>query len=139
MQQPGLLASQPVGHVVVEVNREYLPRERYGGRHVLYISKYLFQENPLWGARDDDVWRAYRPFLRRINPAFDDSWVLARHQFKAAYAQPVIPCNYREVIPPFETPVPGLYLAIHLLSLVGPLRRRWSASVAERIGGCTEK
>ena len=53
----------------------------------------------------------YRPFLQRVNPKFDDSWVLARHHFKAAYAQPVIPRNYPSVMPRFETPVPGLYHA----------------------------
>jgi len=99
----------PFGGLIEHTN--YIPRERYSGRHILYISKYLFQGNPLWGARDDDVWGTYRPFLRRINPAFDESWVLARHHFKAAYAQPVIPRNYGAVIPPFETPLPGLYHA----------------------------
>jgi protoporphyrinogen oxidase len=99
----------PFGGLIEHTN--YIPRERYDGRHVLYISKYMFQENRLWTARDDEVWAAYRPFLKRVNPEFDDSWVLARHHFKAAYAQPVIPCNYPTVIPPFETPIPGLYHA----------------------------
>ena len=99
----------PFGGLIEHTN--YIPRERYGGRHLLYISKYLFTDNPLWSARDDDVWSVYRPFLQRVNPEFDDSWVLARHHFKAAYAQPVIPCRYRDVMPRFETPLPGLYHA----------------------------
>ena len=99
----------PFGGLIEHTN--YIPRERYGGRFVLYISKYLFEGNTLWSARDDDVWATYRPFLQRINPDFDDSWILARHHFKATYAQPVIPCDYRSVIPPFETPIPGLYHA----------------------------
>jgi protoporphyrinogen oxidase len=99
----------PFGGLIEHTN--YLPGERYGGHHVLYISKYLFTEHPLWSARDEDVWAAYRPFLQRINPDFEDSWVLERHQFKANHAQPVIPCNYRSMIPPFETPMPGLYHA----------------------------
>jgi protoporphyrinogen oxidase len=99
----------PFGGLIEHTN--YIPRERYGGRHLLYVSRYLFAEHPLWSARDDDVWATYTPFLKRINPEFDDSWVLARHHFKAAYAQPVIPCNYRPLIPPFETPLPGLYHA----------------------------
>jgi protoporphyrinogen oxidase len=99
----------PFGGLIEHTN--YIPRERYGGRYLLYISKYLFPENPLWSARDDDVWATYAPFLKRINPEFDDSWVLARHHFKANYAQPVIPRNYRSFIPPFETPIPGLYHA----------------------------
>jgi protoporphyrinogen oxidase len=99
----------PFGGLIEHTN--YIPRERYAGRYLLYISKYLFASNPLWSARDDEVWATYRPFLQRINPEFDDSWVLARHHFKAAYAQPVIPCDYRSVIPPFATPIPGLYHA----------------------------
>jgi protoporphyrinogen oxidase len=99
----------PFGGLIEHTN--YVPRERYAGRTVLYISKYLFADNPMWTARDDDVWATYRPFLQRVNPAFDDSWVLARHHFKAAYAQPVIPCRYPSVMPPFETPIPGLYHA----------------------------
>ena len=85
----------PFGGLIEHTN--YIPRERYGGRHVLYISKYLFTEQPaLERAATTTCGPPYRPFLQRINPAFDDSWVLARHHFKAAYAQPVIPCNYSQ-------------------------------------------
>jgi hypothetical protein len=31
--------------------------------------------------------------------------------FKAAFAQPVIPLKYSQIIPPLETDIPGLYLA----------------------------
>ncbi len=99
----------PFGGLIEHTN--YIPPQRYGGRRVLYISKYLFPENPLWNARDDEVWAAYRPFLQKVNPAFDDGWVLARHHFKAAYAQPVIPCHYGSLIPPFATSIPGLFHA----------------------------
>jgi protoporphyrinogen oxidase len=99
----------PFGGLIEHTN--YIPRERYGGRHLLYISKYLFAENPLWTARDDEVWATYRPYLQRVNPEFDDSWILSRHHFKASYAQPVIPRNYGSTIPPFETPIPGVFHA----------------------------
>jgi protoporphyrinogen oxidase len=99
----------PFGGVMEHTN--YIPKERYGGRRLLYISKYLLHSDPLWTAPDDVVWQTYEPFLKRLNPAFDESWVRARHHFKAAFAQPVIPCNYRPLIPPFATPLPGLYHA----------------------------
>jgi len=44
------------------------PRERYGGRHILYISNYLFPDHPLYRATKDDVLRSYLPALRRVNP-----------------------------------------------------------------------
>jgi len=99
----------PFGGVMEHTN--YIPKERYGGRQLLYISKYLLHSDPLWTAPDEVVWQTYLPFLKRLNPAFDESWVHARHHFKAAFAQPVIPCNYRPLIPPFATPLPGLYHA----------------------------
>jgi protoporphyrinogen oxidase len=99
----------PFGGLMEHTN--YIPAARYGGRRVLYISKYMFANNPLWTMRDDDVWRVYLPFLRRINPDFDESWVRARHHFKASNAQPVIPTHYPEAMPPFATPLPGLYHA----------------------------
>jgi protoporphyrinogen oxidase len=99
----------PFGGVMEHTN--YIPRERYGGRHLLYISKYLLHSDPLWSASEDAVWQTYKPFLKRLNPEFNDAWVQVRHHFKAAFAQPVIPCNYRPQIPPFATALPGLYHA----------------------------
>ena len=102
-------ADFPFGGVIEHTN--YIPAERYGGRRVVYISKYLFESHPLWSAPNSEVWAAYRPFLQRLNPAFDDSWVLARHHFKAAHAQPIVPRHYSQLIPPFATAIAGLYHA----------------------------
>jgi protoporphyrinogen oxidase len=102
-------ADFPFGGVIEHTN--YVAPQRYGGRHVVYLSKYLFADHPLWKAAGDEVWATYRPWLARINSAFDDSWVLARHHFKAAYAQPIVPCHYSGAIPPFDTPVPRLHHA----------------------------
>lgn len=99
----------PFGGVIEHTN--YIPRERYDGRVIVYISKYLFPTHPLWAAPEAEVWATYRPFLQRINPQFSDAWVLGRHHFKAAYAQPVIGCHYPSVQPPFETAMPGLHHA----------------------------
>lgn len=100
-------ASFPFGGVIEHTN--YLPPARYGGRHVVYLSKYLFPDAPAWRLREEELWQLYRPFLTRLQPAFHDSWVLARHVFRAAYAQPVVPPFYSRHLPPFATPWPGLY------------------------------
>ncbi len=99
----------PFGGVIEHTN--YLPPERYGGRRIVYLSKYLFESHPLWRARDEAVWAAFAPFLRRLEPTFEEGWVLARHVFRAAHAQPVIPLHYSERIPPFETGIPGVFHA----------------------------
>ncbi len=99
----------PFGGVIEHTN--YIPVERYGGRRIVYLSKYLFGDDPLWNAHDAEVWAAYRPFLARLNARFDESWVLARHHFKAACAQPIVPRHYSRLLPPFATPLSGLYHA----------------------------
>jgi len=99
----------PFGGLIEHTN--YIPSERYGGRILLYISNYLFTDHPLYNAKKSQVLEEYLPHLQRINPAFDASWILRSHHFRADYAQPVVTTGYREQIPPMRTSVPGLYLA----------------------------
>jgi len=98
----------PFGGLIEHTN--YIARERYGGRHILYISNYLFPDHPLFSAPKNKVLNAYLPMLSRINPSFDPAWVTASHHFRADYAQPVVTVGYRSKIPPMRSPVPGLYL-----------------------------
>ena len=69
--------SFPFGGVIEHTN--LVPVERYGGRHVVYLSKYVLADNPLWKVQDATIWDAMLPWLDRLNPAFDASWVTARH------------------------------------------------------------
>ncbi len=98
----------PFGGLIEHTN--YIPRERYGGRHILYISNYLFTDHPVYRASKSQVLDAYVPALSRINAEFDPSWILASHHFRADYAQPVVTRGYRSRIPPMRSSVPGLYL-----------------------------
>ena len=102
-------AGMPFGGVIEHTN--IVPAARYGGCHVVYLSKYVFESHPLWSASAEAVWRVFAPHLCRINPAFSQSWVLDRHCFKAANAQPVVTCAYTQRRPAFATPVPGLFHA----------------------------
>lgn len=98
----------PFGGLIEHTN--YIPKERYGGRILLYISNYLFPDHPLYGAPKSKVIEAYTTHLRRINPEFEPSWIVASHHFRADYAQPVVTTGYREKIPSMRTSLPGLYL-----------------------------
>lgn len=98
----------PFGGLIEHTN--YIPRERYGDRHILYVSNYMFPDHPLYRASKSTVLETYLPALARINPSFDPSWILASHHFRADYAQPVVTVGYRDKIPNMRTSVPGLYL-----------------------------
>ncbi|HUM02038.1 MAG TPA: NAD(P)/FAD-dependent oxidoreductase [Thermoanaerobaculia bacterium] len=101
--------TMPFGGVIEHTN--YIPKENYGGRHVLYISDYVLPDDPKWTMRDEQLWGLYLPALARINPRFEADWILKKTIERAEYAQPIIPAGYSRLLPPLETPVPGLYSA----------------------------
>jgi protoporphyrinogen oxidase len=95
---------------VVE-HTNYMPANDYGGLHVVYMGNYLPMTDPLFTRPDDEVLRDFLQALKRVNPAFDQSWVREAHVFKAPFAQPIVTVDYHQHIPPHETPLPGIYLA----------------------------
>ena len=85
--------------------------ERYGGQHVVYVSNYLDKQSPLLSMDVDQLCELYLPHLKRINAAFEESWIIDRWLFRGADAQPVFTVGAGSRIPEHRTPVPGLYLA----------------------------
>ncbi len=83
----------------------------YQGKRFVYLSKYLEPDHPYFSMSDDELIEAYIPFLQRINPSFDESWIEEHWVFRERSAQPIIPLNYSESIPEHRTGLPGLYLA----------------------------
>jgi protoporphyrinogen oxidase len=98
----------PFGGLIEHTN--YIPADRYGGATILYISNYLFADHPMYRASKKEVIAAYIPALKRVNPSFDESWILRSHHFRADSAQPVVTNGYRAVIPAVRTSMTGLYL-----------------------------
>ena len=95
---------------VVEHTRLVEP-ERYGGRHIIYVSNYLPGDSSLLQLDADALFAHYLPHLKRINPAFEEGWVSGRWRFHAPDAQPVFTVGAGSRIAEHRTPVPGLYLA----------------------------
>jgi len=88
-----------------------VPIERYGGRRFLYVANYLPQGDELLALSADELLSHYEAGLRRINAAFDRSWVLRSWLFREPDAQPIVTVGYRERMPSLATGVPGLVLA----------------------------
>jgi len=85
--------------------------ERYGGRHIIYVSNYLPRDSSVLQLDADALFAHYMPHLKRINPAFEEGWVSDRWRFHAPDAQPVFTVGAGSRIAEHRTPVPGLYLA----------------------------
>jgi protoporphyrinogen oxidase len=89
----------------------YMPAADYGGRRLVYLGNYRPMDDPLFAKSKEEVLDEFLPHLTRINPAFERSWVTEAWSIGAPYAQPIVTVDYHEHIPPFDTPIPGLYVA----------------------------
>jgi protoporphyrinogen oxidase len=105
------IADRTMPYVAVIEHTNYVPPTEYQGRHLIYVSNYLEQDDPRFSMRASELFDLYLPHLKRINPAFDADWIEKKIVLRAEAGQPVITCNYSERIPEHRTPLAGLYLA----------------------------
>jgi protoporphyrinogen oxidase len=89
----------------------YMDPIDYNGRRLVYLGNYRPMDDPLMKASTDEVVEQFVPHLARINPGFTREWVTDAWAFAAPFAQPIVTTDYRDHIPPFDTPVPGLFVA----------------------------
>jgi protoporphyrinogen oxidase len=89
----------------------FMPPEKYGGNHVVYLSNYVSPGHPVLEMDPEQVLEAYTAGLRHINPKFERSWVREMWLFKDPGGQPVITRNYSRQIPDMRTGIAGLYLS----------------------------
>jgi protoporphyrinogen oxidase len=105
----------------------------HGGRHLVYLGNYRPMDDPLMSASKERVLAEFLPHLARINPSFDPSWVTEAWMFAAPFAQPIVSVDYREHIPPFRTPVPGLFVANMFQVYPHDRGQNYSIALAEQL------
>jgi protoporphyrinogen oxidase len=105
------IADRSIPFVGLIEHTNYIDKSHYGGNHIVYLSNYLGKETELYGLTPDELWQRYVPALKKINPAFEESWVRERWYHKEDAAQPIIGVDYSRRIPPLQTPIQDLWLA----------------------------
>jgi protoporphyrinogen oxidase len=96
------------GGVIEQTN--FVPRETYGGRTVVYIFNYLPWGHPYLTMSRERLLAWYLPSLKKMYPFFEQDMILKSYNFRDMYASPAYLGRYSEMVPPYETPVPGLFL-----------------------------
>jgi protoporphyrinogen oxidase len=95
---------------VIEHTNFELP-ETYGGRHIVYLSKYLPHTDALYAMSADEFLAFSLPFLKKMFPAFEREWIQAHHLWRARWSQPVVERHYSSLIPAEDSPFDGLHIA----------------------------
>jgi protoporphyrinogen oxidase len=113
----------------------YMRPENYGNDHILYCGDYLDPGHEYFSLSKEDLLDRFIPAIKRLNPAFDRSWVRETWLWRTPYAQPIPPVNHSRNIPPLRTPMQGLYFAS--MSQVYPWDRgtNFAVEIGRRVAG----
>jgi protoporphyrinogen oxidase len=84
--------------------------ETYGGHHIVYLSKYLPHTDPLYSMNREEFLEYALPFIKKMFPQFDRSWINDFHLWRARWSQPVVERHYSQLIPSSEGPLIGMHL-----------------------------
>ncbi|MEQ1558886.1 MAG: NAD(P)/FAD-dependent oxidoreductase [Methyloglobulus sp.] len=98
--------SFPFVGVIEHTNFEH--PETYGGKHIVYLSKYLPHTDAMYSMTADEMLDYALPYLQLMFPKLERSWIQQHHLWRARWSQPVVEKNYSRLIPPENAPLAGL-------------------------------
>jgi protoporphyrinogen oxidase len=117
---------------VVE-HTNFLSAADYGGQHLVYLGNYRPMSDPLMTAPKERVLDEFAPRLARLAPGFRRESIQGSWMFAAPFAQPIVRAGYRDLIPPFRTPLPGLWIASMFHVYPHDRGQNYSIELAERV------
>lgn len=79
--------------------------------HIVYVPFYMPGEHPKFSDEDDVFLSKVKRYLKKINPALQESDFLDIRASRYRYAQPICDPGYLEKLPPVALPVKGLWVA----------------------------
>jgi len=97
--------------VAVIEHTNFEPPTSYGGRHIVYLSKYLPPEDALFRMSDDEAAEFAMAALGRMFPEFEQAWVTKSTVWRADYSQPIVGLHHSELIPAMQGELENLFLA----------------------------
>jgi protoporphyrinogen oxidase len=104
------IADRSMPFVATIEQTNFIPPEVYNNKRIMYVSNYLDASSPYFQMTRQELFDAYVPHLKKLNPNFTPDWVEEFWHFKEAAAQPVFPLRYSKKIPPLHTPIKNFYL-----------------------------
>ena len=79
--------------------------------NVVYVPYYMPQSHPKYQLSDEAYLNEVIRDLKKINPAFHESWILASHVARYHFAQTVCTTNFYAKLPTMQTAIKGFYIA----------------------------
>ncbi|WP_045767916.1 NAD(P)/FAD-dependent oxidoreductase [Xanthomonas albilineans] len=97
-------------YVGVIEHTNFEPPSSYGGRHIVYLSKYLPPSHLMYTMSDEELLDFSVPHLQKMFPEFNRSWIQDVHVWRADYAQPIAEKHYSQFVPGRATPLANTFV-----------------------------
>ncbi len=89
----------------------FMDKSHYGGDVLVYCGDYVPVDHEYFKMSEDELVERFLPALKKVNPAFDASWIRKSWVWRAPYAQPIPFVNHSQNIPALKTPLLGVFWA----------------------------
>jgi protoporphyrinogen oxidase len=108
-------------------------REWFGGRHLVYLPRYVTPADPVWQRSDDEIADEFFAALQRMVPDLKAEDVVARRVARAKEVLAISTLRYStDVMPPLRTSLPHVFIANSAQIAQGTLNVDETVSLAER-------
>jgi protoporphyrinogen oxidase len=123
-------------YVGVIEHTNFEPPSSYGGRHIVYLSKYLPPDHSMYTMSDSELVEFSLPHLQKMFPDFRRDWIQDVHIWRADYAQPIAEKHYSQMVPGRKTPIENVWITT--MAQVYPEDRGTNYAVREGKGVAAE-
>jgi protoporphyrinogen oxidase len=105
----------------------------FGGRHLVYLPRYLSQGDPFWTVDDDTIADRFFAALQQMVPGLEPGDVVSRRVARAREVLAVSTLRYsRDAMPPLRTSLPHVFVANSSQIAQGTLNVDETVALAER-------
>jgi hypothetical protein len=105
----------------------------FGGRSLVYLPRYLAQDDPTWKRSDDDLVAETVATLARMYPQFRQSDVLASRVARVREVHAISTIDYsRSLLPPLQTSIANVFVVNSAQIAYGTLNVNETLALAAR-------
>ena len=116
---------------VVEMSSLVDPEEAFGGRHLVYLPRYVSADDPLFETPEPELRERFLSGLESVYPSFDRGQVAAFRVSRVRHLLALPTLGYSERLPPRETSIPGLSIVCSAHIVDGTLNVDETLKLAE--------
>jgi protoporphyrinogen oxidase len=106
-------------------------KNRFGGKALIYLPKYLNPSDPLFKASDDEIKKTFLDALKQMYPFITDSNIKYVGVARARNVFALSTLNYSQNLPDVKTTIPGVYILNSSHITNGTLNVNETVQVAE--------